>query len=69
LRQLPRLRGGLFAEVDAIKPGTARRTRTTDVVDASVAALAIRRQATSSPPSSDILRLLSAAPKRGIIDV
>ena len=45
--------------------------RTTDVADASVAALAIRRQADIvTADRSDILRLLSAArSKLGIIDV
>lgn len=61
-----------FAEVDAHQAGALLgRTRTTDVADASVAALAIRRQADIvTADRSDILRLLSAArSKLGIIDV
>jgi predicted nucleic acid-binding protein len=73
LRQL--LRGCevvTFAEVDAHQAGALLgRTRTTDVTDASVAALAVRRQADIvTADRSDILRLLSAArSKLGIIDV
>jgi predicted nucleic acid-binding protein len=61
-----------FAEVDAHQAGTLLgKTRTTDVADGSVAALAIRRQADIvTADRSDILRLLSAArSKLGVIDV
>jgi predicted nucleic acid-binding protein len=52
-----------FAEADAHQAGALLgRSRTTDVVDASVAALAVQHQAdVISDDSSDIVRLLRAA--------
>jgi len=52
-----------FTEEDAHQAGALLgRSRTTDVVDGSVAALAIRRQVdVVSGDASDIVRLLSAA--------
>jgi hypothetical protein len=61
-----------FAEGDAHQAGALLgRTRTTDIADASVATLAIRRHADIvTGDRADILRLLSAArSKLGIIDV
>jgi predicted nucleic acid-binding protein len=61
-----------FAEADAHHAGVLlARSRTADVVDASVAALAIERQAdVITGDGSDIARLLTAArSKLAVIDV
>lgn len=61
-----------FSEADAHQAGALLgKSRTADVVDASVAALAIRRQAdVVSGDASDIVRLLAAAhSKLGVVDV
>ena len=61
-----------FAEADAHQAGALLgKSRTADVTDASVAALALRRHAdVVSGDASDILRLLSAAhSKLDVIDI
>jgi predicted nucleic acid-binding protein len=61
-----------FAEADAHQAGALLgKSRTTDVVDGAVAALAIRRQAeVVSSDVSDIARLLAAArSKLGVVGV
>jgi predicted nucleic acid-binding protein len=61
-----------FTETDAHQAGALLgKSRTTDVVDASVAALAVRSHAdVISGDASDILRLLAAAnAKLGVIDL
>jgi hypothetical protein len=61
-----------FAETDAHHAGALLgKSRTTDVVDASVAVLAIRRQAdVISGDAADIVRLLSVArSKLAVVDI
>ena len=61
-----------FTEADAHQAGALLgKSRTTDVVDAAVVVLAIRRQVDIlSGDTSDIVRLLAAAhSKRAVIDI